>query len=248
MTRRHVRSLVVVLVAALAVDACGSSSSAPNTGAPSRVVNSAPNLELTTQGPASCNPVGQRNPFGQPSGSSVTLIALAQDADGDPLSYSWSGTTSFSPNTGYCQAASPSSNVALCTIRSPEEIIVGSVTVRDDHGHEVSANIQVIGEGVNHPPSVRLSPPFTLPGGSVTLEMFGSIEDPDEPGLCGAEHVVSGSAAGDCKPTVAFWSSCLEGGPTVDIYRTAQSGTCEVTLKVRDSAGLVGSTVTNIRY
>ena len=42
--------------------------------------------------------------------------------------------------------------------------------------------------------------------GSVTLEMFGSIEDPDEPGLCGAEHVVSGSAAGDCKPAVAFWS------------------------------------------
>jgi hypothetical protein len=223
---------------------------APNTGAPPWVVNSAPSLELTTQGPPSCNPVGQRNSFGQPSGCSVTLTALARDADGDPLSYSWSGTTSFSPNTGYCQAASPSpsSNVALCTIRSPEEIIVGSVTVRDDHGHEVSANIQVIGEGVNHPPSVRLLAPFGLPGGSVTLEMFGSIEDPDEPALCHAEHVVSGSAAGDCKPAVAFWSSCLEGGPTVDIYRTAQSGTCQVTLKVRDSAGLVGTTVTSIRY
>jgi hypothetical protein len=246
MTRRNVRALVVVLVAAFAVDACGSSPTAPNTGAPPRVVNSAPGLELTTQGPPSCNPVGQRNPFGQP-GCSVTLTALAQDADGDPLSYSWSGTSSFSPNTGYCQAASPSSN-ALCTIRSPEEIIVGSVTVRDDHGHEVSAHIQVIGEGVNHPPSVRLSPPFRLSGGSVTLEMFGSIEDPDEPGLCTEEHVVSGSAAGDCKPAVAFWSSCLEGGPTVDIYRTAQSGTCEVTLKVRDSAGLVGTTVTSIRY
>jgi len=248
MARGHLRALVVVLVAALAVDACGASPTAPDTGVTSRVVNSAPNLELTTQGSPSCNPVGKRNSFGQPSGCSVTLIALAQDVDGDPLSYSWSGTTSFSPNTGYCQAASPSSNVALCTIRSPEEIIVGSVTVRDDHGHEVSANIQVIGEGVNHPPSVRLSPPFTLPGGSVTLEMFGSIEDPEEPGLCGAEHVVSGSAAGDCKPAVAFWSSCLEGGPTVDMYRTAQSGTCEVTLKVRDSAGLVGTTVASIRY
>jgi hypothetical protein len=31
---------------------------------------------------------------------------------------------------------------------------------------------------------------------------------------------------------------------TLDIYRTAQSGTREVTLKARDSAGLVGTTVT----
>lgn len=42
--------------------------------------------------------------------------------------------------------------------------------------------------------------------------------------------------------------ACLEGGPTVDIYRTATTGTCEVTLKVRDSANLVGTTVTTIRY
>lgn len=67
-------------------------------------------------------------------------------------------------------------------------------------------------------------------------------------GLCYPEYVVSGSAAGDCRPAVAFRSSCLEGGVTVDIYHTAQSGTCEVTLKVRDSAGLVGTTVTTVRY
>ncbi len=111
---------------------------------------------------------------------------------------------------------------------------------------EASASLQMIGEGVNHPPSVRLTTP--LPGGSVTLEMFGVIEDPDEPNLCIALHVVSASAAGDCRPNVAFWSSCLEGGVTVDIYRTAQTGTCDVTLKVRDSAGLVGTTVKSIPY
>jgi hypothetical protein len=138
--------------------------------------------------------------------------------------------------------------VATCRIYSPEQVVAVSVIVRDDRDHAATATLNVVGEGVNHPPAVQLGKPFTLPGGSPTLEMFGSFVDPDEPDMCTNDHVVGGSATGDCRPGIAFWSSCLEGGPTVDVYRTAATGTCELTLKVRDSANLVGTTVTTIRY
>jgi hypothetical protein len=232
----------LLLVAALFAG-CGSDNTAPPaapSGAPK--VNSAPTVALAAQGLASCNPIGTAH------GCTVTLKAQASDPDGDPLTYSWSGTTAFSAGTGFCQASPSSPDTGLCYISSPEQVVVGSVTVRDDHGNATSRGIQVIGEGINHPPQVRLGAPFSLPGGTPTLEMFGSIEDPDEGTLCLGVYVVAGSASGDCKPTVAFWSSCLEGGPTLDIYRTAQTGSCEVTLKVRDSANLVGTTVTTIRY
>jgi hypothetical protein len=244
------RSFIAVLAfVPLVIAACGTD----NTAAPSapsgvpRVnsapTNSAPTVTLAPQGAASCNPVGTQY------GCSVTLKALASDADGDPLTYSWSGTTSGFSQTGYCQSSPSSPDMGICRISSPEQVVVGSVVVRDDHGHATTAELQVVGEGVNHAPRVRLTVgPFALPGGSPTLEMFGIIEDPDEGQLCLGIYVVSGSASGDCKPAVAFWSSCLEGGPTVDIYRTAPTGTCEVTLKVRDSANLVGTTVTTIRY
>jgi hypothetical protein len=175
---------------------------------------------------------------------------VAIDPDGDPLTYLWSGMTAFSPNSsGICSSGGPVPGpIAACTIYSPEQVVVASVIVRDDHDHAATASLSVIGEGVNHPPAIHLGRPFALPGSSVTLEMFGSIEDPDEPSICTNDHVVGGSATGDCRPNIAFRSSCLEGGPTVDIYRTATAGTCEVTLKVRDSANLVGTTVTTIRY
>ena len=116
------------------------------------------------------------------------------------------------------------------------------------HPHDGRTRLVVSDRPVNHPPSVRLGKPFTLPGATVTLEMFGSFEDPDEPYMCTSDHVVGGSATGDCRPNVAIWASCLEGGLTVDVYRTAATGTCEVTLTVRDSANLAGTTVTTIRY
>jgi hypothetical protein len=234
------------LLASVAFCACGSS--APRATAPSSppAGTRIPAVTLTTDGPASCNPVGRPSPH---QFCQIIVRASAKDFDGN-VSYSWSGTTAFSPATsGLCASDGPVQGpTATCTIYSPEQVVVASVTVRDDRGHAATASLNVRGEGVNHPPTVLLGKPFTLPGGSVTLEMFGSIVDPDEPNICANDHVVGGSATGDCRPNIAFWSSCLEGGPTVDIYRTTTTGTCEVTLNVRDSANLIGTTVITVRY
>src|SRR6266540_2054790 len=130
--RNYAVAMLGGLMMALLAAVCGKPSpSAPT--ASSSIPNRTPTVNLTTQGPSSCNPVGSAiNPDGSATGCPVTLIAIAADADGDPLTYSWSGNTSFSQNTGYCRATSQGSNIGTCTIRSPEEIIVGSVTVRDD--------------------------------------------------------------------------------------------------------------------
>jgi hypothetical protein len=242
MRHRAIRQLIVL---ACLTAACGGNSrgttQAPTS--PTSAANSAPSVTIAAQGPSSCNPVGSR------TGCTVTLIATAQDRDGDPLTFAWTGTTAVNEFTGHCLGNSDAPNTATCRLYSPEQEVVGAVTVRDDRGNFATATHRVTGEGVNHPPSVRITtPPFTFPGNSVTLEMFGIIQDDDEPNLCTNQHIVSASATGDCKPNAAFWSSCLEGGPTLDVYRTAATGTCQVTLKVRDSANLVGTTLLTVRY
>ena len=246
LTRRPILGAASGCLACVVFGACGSG--APNATTPSAgaAPNGVPTVTLTSDGPASCNPVGRPWPNRY---CQVTVRAQAANFAGD-LSYSWSGATAFSPSSsGFCGSDGPVAGpVATCRIYSPEQVVAVSVIVRDDRDHAATATLNVVGEGVNHPPAVQLGKPFTLPGGSPTLEMFGSFVDPDEPDMCTNDHVVGGSATGDCRPGIAFWSSCLEGGPTVDVYRTAATGTCELTLKVRDSANLVGTTVTTIRY
>lgn len=240
--RRPILEATFVWLVGVGFCACGNAGNA----APSMTPPAGVTVTLTTDGPASCNPVGQPWPS---YSCKVTVMAQAKGFEGT-LSYSWSGVTAFSPGaSGWCDSGGPVAGPsAACRIYSPEQIVVASVTVRDDHGHAATGSMSVTGEGVNHPAAVRLGNPFTLPNGSPTLELYGQFVDPDEPNMCTADHVAGGSVTGDCRPNLAYWSSCLEGGPTVDIYRTATAGTCEVTLKVRDSANLVGTTVLTVRY
>ncbi len=102
------------------------------------------------------------------------------------------------------------------------------------------------GVPANSAPQVYFGYQTAFPG-STTLELLGYIVDPDEQSPCSACRVVSVSVTGDCKPTVVWSSTCLEG-VTVDIYRTARTGTCQLTVKVQDSAGVVGTTVKTVRY
>jgi hypothetical protein len=214
----------------------------PGTGVPPTPISSDV-LEVTIEsiGPPTCNPVGR------PLGCLIPLKAVARNAEAAQLSYVWTGASIL--HNAYCSSPQyPENERANCSILSPEQVVVAAVTVRDARGREASSTLRLTGEGTNHPPTVRFSPPFTLPGGSPTLEMFGIIDDPDEGQLCLAPHVVSASASGDCQQQATISSSCLEGGPTLDVYRTKASGSCEATVQVRDSAGLAGTSVFTIRY
>lgn len=74
------------------------------------------------------------------------------------------------------------------------------------------------------------------------LELLGNVIDPDEGNLCGSQYCTSANASGACGSPVVLDCSCL-GGLAVDVKRTAASGTCKVTINVKDSWGQAGSRI-----
>jgi len=92
-----------------------------------------------------------------------------------------------------------------------------------------------------------------FPLGATTLEAFNSIDDPDEGMLCGGgfgpcPYLQSIAVSGDCKNTYAYTCGCISGGGELDVYRTATSGLCSISISVKDSWGLVGTSTFNVRY
>jgi hypothetical protein len=123
--------------------------------------NAAPTVTVALEGPSWCTPVGSRT-------CTLTVVAQANDSDGDPLQYVWSG------------CASGTSARAVCTVGRLGPV-VASVEVTDDHGHAATGS--VAGEG-NAPPDVTVvfqgpSVCTPQPGKPCTLDVLAQASDLD---------------------------------------------------------------------
>ncbi len=162
----------------------------------------------------------------------------ASDIDGDHLTYSWRG------------CATGASAQALCVL-TQQAATQAIVDVSDGHGHTVTLNAVAF---PSRGPYVQLLEFAGLWEGSPTLEALGNIIDPDEGLLCGGGasptgcgYVDSLTVSGDCRSAYALSCYCL-GGLEIDIYRTASSGTCVVTINAKNSRGVVGTSIFTVPY
>lgn len=231
--------LVVLLTAAALMGGCAQPRVAPS----DPVKNIPPAVSLVAEGGNSCLPTGSSR------SCTITMIAQATAPDSDALAFEWSASTEFDADTGACRRAADPSR-AICTIVSPGQIVVARVAVTDGSGHRAEASAQLIGEGTNHAPTIRLTGPYMDMHGGPDVGLGGQLEDPDEPQLafCGRGRIVSTTATGDCQPTVSvFTESCL-AGVNLFVQRTATTGSCALSIGVRDSAGLVATTILSFVY
>jgi hypothetical protein len=92
----------------------------------------------------------------------LTVHAVARDADGDALSYTWSGCTSGTQATARCEIVAPG-------------VFTAAVVVRDAFGGVTSVSEEAV--GVNEPPSVRGG--RTVSGPNAALRVTHSDPDGD---------------------------------------------------------------------
>jgi hypothetical protein len=209
---------VLAVCSVLIVATCSASCHSPTTP-----VNAAPTVTVAFLQPPACTPLPDKP-------CTLAVKADASDADGDPLTFVWSG------------CATGASSQATCTVDRPGPV-VATVDVSDGHGHTVRGT--AAGEGTNQPPIVQIG--AFIPIGDAGAELFFSVFDPDEGYLCGWQYCESATASGACKPTVALDCSC-RAGLEAEVWWTASSGTCTVTFRVKDSWGLVGTTTVPLTY
>lgn len=170
---------------------CGGSSTPAG---PTKVKNVSPTVSVAFQGASSCSP---------PAGGDCTLQVAAQaiDADGDPLSYAWTG------------CASGTGAGAVCTIRAAGAV-TATVTVSDGHGHTVTAS--AAGEGT----AIPNAPP------TVTVSFDGSshcVPSPDKP--CTVKVIAHANDPESDELTYS-WSGCAKGtaaSATCSVQRPVQS-------------------------
>jgi hypothetical protein len=181
--------------------------------------NRPPDVVLSFERGSSCRPE-PRTPC------TIGVVAEATDPDGDPLRFYWSG------------CASGDGPRAVCRIERPGAIDV-SLEVKDDHDNAARRTIVASGEGTNRPPGVQIGYLVTFPNAPNSFELLGNVIDPDEGFLCGRQYCDGATAAGACQ-SASLSCTCL-AGLEVQVVRSAPTGTCSVTLSLRDSWGQLGT-------
>ena len=180
-------------------------------------------------------------------GRQCTLPVVAQAAgfDGDALTYEWSGCGV----RGYRAEG-------LCVVKDVGPV-TATVQVSDANGHTATAS--VTGQGINRPPDYVNHPPTVSFGywtvfkpPAISIEGLGAISDPDEGLLTsgsGCPYLQAVKVSGDCEADRYMVLSCTQlEGLVLDIYRNKSSGTCSVTMTVRDSWGLPATSTFNVPY
>lgn len=211
---RGMRTSIVLVCAGLVVMGCANGPSAP---APA--VNTAPTVTLSFAGASTCAPTPTR-------ACQVSVLATVADAQGGPFTYQWSG------------CASGASAMAPCVVDKLGPVSA-SVVVTDSQG--LSGTAQTAFTVTNEPPQFTVNPNYfwVAPSGG-SVEFYGLVHDPNEGNLWGSSYCVSVAAAGACDRPVL---RCPSSGPELIALRAASSGTCELTVQVKDSWNAVGTSV-----
>ena len=155
----------------------------------------------------------------------IDVVAQASDPDGDALQFSWSGCASGAGDRARCMIATPGP-------------VTATVTVDDRQTPSVRASATATGAGVNRLPDITVGYVVIPAAGQGEIDILGTVQDPDDGHLCGAQYCGGAETSGACG-TAFLACSCL-AELEVRIARTATAGTCSVTLEVKDKWGAVG--------
>jgi hypothetical protein len=96
--------------------------------------------------------------------------------------------------------------------------------------------------GEDEPPTVQVG--YVSMWASGAIEVLGNVIDPEEGVLCGGDknYCVSVTGSGACGGRAGCFSNLCLSGLTLFATKSADHGTCTLTIEVQDSFGKRGTT------
>ena len=196
------------------------SASATGHGSTPATSNTAPTVNVRFDGATTCTPMPNK-------ACTLDVTVIASDPDNDALEYKWDG------------CAKGSSTRATCSLSKPGPV-QATVTASDGHGHDVTASATAVGE--DEPPTVKVGYVSVFSSGSI--EVLGSIVDPEEGELCGGgtNFCLSVTGSGACTGRAGCSRNLCLGGLELYATQSAAHGTCTLSIEVQDSFSKRGTT------